>query len=132
MQGIIATPGGDIWALDMTKAQLVHLPKGDPSKAEVLCQNKSSDPLANPCKLLAPFALAIDQQDRIWITSGFGDYVTRFPASDPTKVETFKAGFLGSGLAIHSLGNVWVTNKLGSSEWGRRSRWKSWRPMRST
>jgi hypothetical protein len=119
MQGIIATPGGDIWALDMTKAQLIHFPKGDPSKGELLCQNKSRDPLANPCKLLAPFALAIDQQDRIWVTSGFGDHVTRFPASDPTKAETFKAGFLGSGLAVDSLGNVWVTNKLGSSERGR-------------
>jgi len=119
MQGIIATPGGDIWALDMTKAQVVHFPKGDPTKGEVLCQNKSANPLDNPCKLLAPFALAIDQQDRIWITSGFGDYVTRFPASDPTKAETFKAGFLGSGLAVDSLGNVWVTNKLGSSEKGR-------------
>ncbi len=50
---------------------------------------KSKDPLANPCKLLAPFALAIDQQDRIWVTSGFGDFVTRFPASDPTKAETW-------------------------------------------
>jgi hypothetical protein len=119
MQGIIATPGGDIWALDMTKAQLVHFPKGDPAKGEVLCQNKSRNPLDNPCKLLAPFALAIDQQDRIWVTSGFGTHVTRFPASDPTKAETFKAGFLGSGLAVDSLGNVWVTNKLGSSERGR-------------
>ena len=119
MQGVIAAPNGDIWAVDMTKAQLVHLPRGDPGKGEVLCQNNSKDPLANPCKLIAPFALAIDQQDRIWVTSGFGDHVTRFPASDPTKAETFKAGFLGSGLAVDSLGNVWVTNKLGSSERGR-------------
>jgi hypothetical protein len=51
-----------------------------------------------------PFALAIDQQDRIWVTSGFGDHVTRFPASDPTKAETFKAGFLGSGLAVVACG----------------------------
>src|SRR3974390_193437 len=103
----------------MMKAQLVNFPKGDPARGEVPCQNKSKNPLDNPCKLLAPFALAVDQQDRIWFTSGFGEHVTRFPASDPTKAETFKAGFLGSGLAVDSLGNVWVTNKLGSSERGR-------------
>jgi len=80
----------------------------------VLCQNKSKNPLDKPCELLAPFALAVDQQDRIWVTSGFGAHVTRFPASDPTKAETFKAGFLGRGLAVDSLGNVWVTYKLGS------------------
>jgi hypothetical protein len=57
--------------------------------------------------LVAPFALAIDQQDRIWIPNIVGDHVTRFPVSDPTKVETFKTGFSGSGLAVDSLGNVW-------------------------
>ena len=119
MQGIIATPSGDIWALDTIKSQLVRFPKGDPAKGELLCQSKSSDPFDNPCKLFAPFALAIDQQNRIWVSSVFGDHVTRFPASDPTKAETFKAGFAGSGLAVDSLGNVWVTNKLGSSEHGR-------------
>jgi streptogramin lyase len=119
MQGIIATPSGDIWAADPIKSQLVHIPKGDPAKGEVLCQNKGSNPLDNPCKLLGPFALAIDQQDRIWVTSLIGDHVTRFPASDPTKAETLKAGFAGSGLAVDTLGNVWVTNKLGSSERGR-------------
>ena len=39
----------------------------------------------------------------------------RFPASDPSKVETFKAGWSGSGLGIDSQGNVWVTNRFGSS-----------------
>ena len=37
-----------------------------------------------------PFA--IDQQDRIWITSALADTVTRFPASDPSKVEVFPQG----------------------------------------
>ncbi len=119
MQGIIVAPNGDVWALDTMKGQVVHLPKGDPAKGELLCQNKSGNPLKNPCKLVAPFGIAIDQQDRIWITNIVGDHVTRFPASDPSKVETFKTGFSGSGLGIDSQGNVWITNKLGSFEHGK-------------
>ena len=67
MQGIIATPSGDIWALDLIKGQVLKLPHGDPSKVQFYCQNKTGDPLKNPCKLMGPFALAIDQQDRIWV-----------------------------------------------------------------
>jgi len=118
MQGIIATPNGDIWASDLGNAQIIRLPNGDPSKAQFLCENKTRDPLKNPCKLLAPFALAVDQQDRIWITNLGGDSVTRIDGSDPSKVDTFKVGYSSSGLAVDSLGNVWITNKLGSSERG--------------
>ena len=118
MQGIIATPSGDIWALDLLKGQIVKLPQGDPSKVEFYCQNKTGDPLKNPCHLVGPFALAIDQHDRIWITNAIADHVVRFPASDPSKVETFKVGYSASGLAVDSQGNVWVTNKLGSSPRG--------------
>jgi len=119
MQGIIVTPGGDIWAADTVASQLVHIPKGDPSKGRVLCQNPSGDPLKNPCKVILPFAFAIDQKDNIWVTNILGSHVTRFSGGDPTKAETFKTGFSGSGIAVDSLGNVWVTNKLGNSERGR-------------
>jgi hypothetical protein len=30
MQGIIATPSGDVWAVDVEKSQMVRFPKGDP------------------------------------------------------------------------------------------------------
>jgi hypothetical protein len=119
LQGTIVTPGGDIWVADTTESQLVHIPKGDPTKGEVLCHNPDIDPLKNPCKLLLPFAFAIDQKNNIWVTNILGDHVTRFAASDPTKFETFKTGFSGSGLAVDSLGNIWIANKLGSSERGR-------------
>jgi DNA-binding beta-propeller fold protein YncE len=119
MQGIIVAPNSDVWAVDTMKGQVVHFPKGDPAKGELLCQNKTGNPMKNPCKLVAPFGIAIDQRDNIWITNIIGEHVTRFPASDPSKVETFKTGFSGSGLAVDSLGNVWITNKLGSFEHGR-------------
>jgi hypothetical protein len=112
MQGIIATPSGDVWALGVTKSQLVYFPKGDPTKGRIICEGRT----AEPCKsFLAPFFLAIDQQDRIWVTNAFGAHVTRFPASDPSKVEKFSTGYSGSGMAIDSQGNAWVTNRLGSS-----------------
>jgi len=116
MQGIVVTPKGDVWTVDIEKSQVIYLPQGDPAKAQFFCQNKSSDPLKNPCKLLAPFHLVIDQQDRIWISNVLSDNVTRFPASDPSKLEFFKAGWSGSGMAVDSLGNVWVCNRSGSSE----------------
>src|SRR5262249_58590142 len=64
--------------------------------------------------------VGIDQKDRIWVSNGAADWVTRFSASDPSKVETFKVGFSPSGMAIDSQGNVWVTSRLGNSERGRK------------
>jgi sugar lactone lactonase YvrE len=110
MQGVIVTPSGDVWVLGVEKRQLVYFPKGDLTKGRIVCEGDS----AEPCKsFLAPFHLAIDQQDRIWVSNG-NDKVTRFLAADPSKVETFKTGINNSGLNIDSQGNVWVTNRFGT------------------
>jgi hypothetical protein len=116
MQGIIVTPNGDVWALDFTNDRVVYLPQGDPSKVKFYCESTNGTPNKDsPCKLSGPFHLAIDQQNRIWIDNAIGGTVTRFPASDPTKVEVFPTGgHSGKGMAIDSLGNVWITNTLGS------------------
>ncbi len=112
MQGIIATPSGDVWALCISKTQLVYFPKGDINQGRIVCEGDS----AEPCKSFkAPFHLGIDQQDRIWVANSGIDHLTRFPASDPSKTENFKTGgFNSSGLAIDSQGNVWLTNRFGS------------------
>jgi hypothetical protein len=116
MQGLIVAPNADVWALGVSKNQVVHFPKGDPRQGRLLCEGMTGD----PCHaLLAPFHLGIDQQDRIWVTNAGGDFVTRFPAADPGKVETFKTGYSGSGLAIDSRGNVWVTNRFGNGPHGK-------------
>jgi hypothetical protein len=116
MQGVIVTPNGDVWAADFSDDKIVYLPKGDPSKAKFYCESTDGKPNKDsPCKLNAPFGLAIDQQDRIWVTNLIGDTVARFPASDPSKVEVFKTGgHSGKGMAIDSQGNAWITNTLGS------------------
>ena len=116
MQGVIVTPNGDVWALDFGDDKVVYMPKGDPTKAKFYCQSTDGKPNKDsPCKLNGPFHLAIDQQDRIWITNAIGDTVTRFPASDPSKVEVFPTGGgSGKGMAIDSKGNAWITNTIGS------------------
>ncbi|CAN7755618.1 hypothetical protein [Mesorhizobium sp. LjNodule214] len=111
MQGVIVAPSGDVWVLGVEKSQLVYFPKGDLAAGRIVCEGDS----AEPCKSFkAPFFLAIDQQDRIWVSNSALDHVTRFPAADPTKAEKFKTGFNNSGLAIDSLGNVWITERFGS------------------
>jgi hypothetical protein len=110
MQGIITAPNGDLWALGISKRQLLHFPKGDWNNGRIVCEGDS----AEPCKsFTAPFHLAIDQQDRIWVSdSSF--HVIRFPASDPSKAVKLEVRSNNSGLNIDSQGNVWVTNRFGS------------------
>ena len=116
MQGVIVTPSGDVWALDFSDDKVVYLPKGDPSKVKFFCQSTDGKPNKDSrCKLSGPFHLAIDQQDRIWITNAIGDHVTRFPAADPSRVEVLQAGgYSGKGMAIDSQGNAWIANTAGS------------------
>lgn len=111
MQGIIVTPSGDVWALGVEKNQLIHFPKGELSAGRIVCEGDKEE----PCKSFdAPFHLAIDEQDRIWVSNSGLPHVTRFPASDPTKAETFKTGMNNSGLNIDSQGNVWIANRFGT------------------
>ena len=60
-----------------------------------------------------PFGLAIDQQDRIWVTNSGSDTVTRFPAGDPGDAVQFKVGYGPHAIAIDSQGNAWVANSIG-------------------
>jgi hypothetical protein len=115
MQGIIVTPSSDVWAVGITKNQLVHFPKGDLNNGRIVCEGREVEPCRS---MLMPFHLGIDQQDRIWVTNSAGAHVTRFPASDPSKAQKFNTGWSGSGLGIDSQGNVWVTNRFGSSIYG--------------
>ena len=113
MQGIVTTPNGDVWALDNENSQIVYLPKGDATKGRILGRTVSGKPVDGTLQVKAPFHLAVDQQDRIWVTNSGSDTVTRFPASDPGKAEQIKVGFAPRAVAIDSLGNAWVANTVG-------------------
>ncbi|WGL15923.1 hypothetical protein PVT68_14230 [Microbulbifer bruguierae] len=113
MQGIIVTPSGDVWALDNARDQIVHLPGGDAARGRILGRTVNGKPIDGTLQVKAPFHLAIDQQDRIWVTNSGGDTVTRFHASDPGQAEQFKVGFAPRAIAIDSRGNAWVANTVG-------------------
>ncbi len=111
MQGIITRPNGDVWALDNEKDQIVYLPKGDAAKGRIL--GRTVNGKHGTLQVKGPFHLAVDQQDRIWVTNGGSITVTRFPASDPGKAEQIKVGFDPRAVAIDSLGIAWVANTVG-------------------
>jgi len=113
MQGIITTLNGDVWALDNEKSQIVHLPGGDPAKGRILGRIVNGKPVDGTLQVNGPFHLAVDQQDRIWVTNGGSNTVTRFPANDPGKAEQIEVGYGPRAVAIDSLGNAWVANTLG-------------------
>jgi len=113
MQGIIITPKGDVWALDNEKSQIVYLPKGDAAKGRILGRTVNGKPVDGTLQVKGPFHLAVDQQDRIWVTNSGSNTVTRFPASDPGKAEQIHVGFAPRAVAIDSLGNAWVANTVG-------------------
>jgi hypothetical protein len=54
--------------------------------------------------LRSPFGIAIDAQNRVWVSNSQSDMVLRFPANDPSKVEYFRAGIAGRGVALDSKG----------------------------
>jgi DNA-binding beta-propeller fold protein YncE len=113
MQGIIVTPSGDVWALDNENSQIVYLPQGDASKGRILGRTKDGKPTDGTLEVKAPFHLAIDQKDRIWVTNSGSNTVTRFPASNPGKAEHIEVGFAPRAVAIDSQGNAWVANTVG-------------------
>src|SRR5262250_66481 len=75
MQGIIATPSGDVWALGVSKRQLLHFPKGDWTKGRIVCEGDSAEPskAENFKTGIVNSGLNIDSQGNVWVTNRFGD-----------------------------------------------------------
>ncbi len=113
MQGVAIAPNGDVWTVDTGHSQIVHIPGGDPSKGRILGRTENGKPVDGTLQVKSPFGIAIDRQDRIWISNSGSDTVTRFPADDPGNAEEFEVRFSPHGIAIDSQGNTWVANLVG-------------------
>ena len=102
LMGVGVAANGDVWIADGTKNQLLYFPGGR-MKDGRLVQVKG---------LKSPFGIAIDAQNRVWVSNSQSDTVVRFPADDPSKVESFRAGIGVRGVALDSKGNLWVASNM--------------------
>ena len=62
MQGIIATPSGDVWAVGISKNQLVFFPNGDPTKGRPRLPHRE----AQPNRLIEKFQMFLARSKSLW------------------------------------------------------------------
>jgi hypothetical protein len=102
LMGIGVAANGDVWIADGTKNQLLYFPGGQLQDGRIV----------QVAGLKSPFGIAIDSQNRVYVSNSQADTVLRFPAADPSKVETFRVGIGARGVAVDSKGNLWVASLM--------------------
>ena len=102
LMGIGVAANGDVWIADGTNNQLLYFPGGRVKDGRIV----------KVAGLKSPFGIAIDAQNRVWVSNSQSDTVVRFPADDPSKVESFRAGISVRGVALDSKGNLWVASNM--------------------
>ncbi len=102
LMGIGLAENGDIWIADGSDDQLLFFPNGSIKDGKIV----------KVAGLKSPFDVVIDPQNRVWVSNSQSDTVVRFPADDPSKVETFHAGLVVRALALDSKANVWVASNV--------------------
>src|SRR5208283_5211431 len=102
LMGIGVSASGDVWIADGSDNQLLYFPGGSIKDGRIVKVDG----------LKSPFDIVIDDQNRVWVSNSQSDTVVRFPADDPSKVETFHCGLSVRALALDSQGNVWVANNM--------------------
>ncbi len=102
LMGIGVSASGDVWIADGSNNQLLYFPGGRIKEGRIVKVEG----------LKSPFDIVIDSQNRVWVANSSSDTVVRFPANDPTKVESFRAGIGVRALALDSKENVWVASNM--------------------
>ncbi|HHP0480418.1 TPA: hypothetical protein ACRZ2J_002182 [Vibrio campbellii] len=102
LQGLATAVNGDVWVCDNQYNQMIRFPAGDYTKGEIV----------NVPGLERPFAVAVDNNNVVWVTNNGSMTVTRFEANKPNEAIQIKTGIAPRGLGIDSKGNVWVGANL--------------------
>jgi hypothetical protein len=100
LMGVGVSAKGDVWVADGPGDFLLHFPGGRIKDGRIV----------KVMGLKSPFDIVIDSKDRVWVSNSQSETVVRFPADDPAKVETFRAGLIVRALALDSKENVWVAS----------------------
>lgn len=100
LMGIGVAANGDVWIADGTNDNMLFFPKGEIKEGKIV----------NVEGLKSPFGVAIDNQNRVWVSNTQSNTLVRFSADDPTKTETFTLGISVRGVALDSKGNLWVAS----------------------
>ena len=90
LMGIGVAANGDVWITDSVGNQLLFFPGGRVKEGRIV----------KVAGLAGPFDVVIDEQNRVWVSNSRSDTVVRFPANDPTQVETFRVGLMPRALAL--------------------------------
>jgi hypothetical protein len=104
LQGIGTSKNGDVWIADNTSNYMIQFPDGDFTKGKRLSFEG----------LQAPFGVAVDNQNRVWVTSSFNNKLTVIEGDSPDQYKTVTVALGARGLAIDSKGNAWLSQQSNS------------------